>query len=148
MASSSTCVSDFPQVIQGCELLEIHMIPVKKTVSRTLSFLLTRDIKLPAKTTGSDHVVVIAGIHRQQLRWHGWKGKRFWYLTASKMKRKASRQNNCLYYWLITAVCHRERASWPSLMTDTGNIARRSRLQHRVQFLSQLQIYGTKAFIG
>lgn len=95
---------------------------VKQTVCRTPSFLLTRDIKLAAKITGSGDVVVIAGLHRQQLGWHGQKEKCFWYLTAFKMKRKALRQNNCFYYWLLTAVCHRERALWPCLMTDPGNI--------------------------
>lgn len=67
-------------------------------------------------------MVVIAGLHRQKLRCHGWKGKRFWYLNAFKMRRKVSKQNICLYCWLITAVFHRERGSWPSLVTDTGNI--------------------------
>lgn len=29
--------------------------------------------------------------------------------------------NNCLHYWLMIAAYYREKVSWPSLTTDTGN---------------------------
>lgn len=124
-------------------------MPVKDTVCRTPSFVLTRDMKVPAKATASDHVLVVAGLHRQWLRWHGWKGKCFWYLTDFKMRRKRSEQNICLYYWLIIAVFHRERASRPCLMTDTGNITTDEADCNTGSdsFLSY-KIYRTKAFVG